>query len=161
MKGRSNGAVGRTDGAVDWGEWGWWAWGVGVGRNVIVVFRPVLFHNTVTTETHFIPEQRICLCLCDRFLSLCVCLTSCYCLMFRCVWLSRASAPAAPLSWAHTPCQTWHLVYTVTVVLPTNPLTLNENESGSTSRGRLCVCSDYWGPGARASIFTLLWLCTQ
>lgn len=42
-------------------------WGVRVGRNVIVVFRPVLFHNTVTKETHFIPEQHT--------VSACACVT--------------------------------------------------------------------------------------
>lgn len=51
-------------------------WGVRVGRNAIVVFGPVLFHNTVTKETRLIPQQRrvSCLCLCDRFPSICVCL---------------------------------------------------------------------------------------
>lgn len=47
-------------------------WGVRVGRNVTVVFRPALFHNTVTKETRFTPEQHAvyaCACVTGSCLS--------------------------------------------------------------------------------------------
>lgn len=141
------------------GEWGWWVWGVRMGKNVIVIFRPVLFHNTVTKETHFIPEQRICLCLCDRFLSICVCLTPYYCLMFRCVWLSWTRGWLR--HWAElTTCQTWHLTYTVTGVLLANPLALMEMNGGQQAEAH-SVCSDHWCPARRASLFTHCCDCTH
>lgn len=108
--------------------------GIRVGTNVIPFFRPVLFYRTNWEASFYSWAIHIWLWYCDSSLS--VCLTTCYCLTFRCVWPS----------WAYTPCQTWHLVYTVTGLLLGNPSALMEMNGSQQAEADSSLCSHYWGP---------------
>lgn len=93
--------------------------------NVIII----LFSFTSSKPRRHVSFQRMCPCLCDRFLSFCVRLSTRCCFAFRCVRTTRVRRRASLLA-AYTPCQTSRLPRDRRT--PRSPCSLGENERVNT-----------------------------